>query len=103
VVASSIAKLSNDAFVSAATADACSMVNLVCLFVKPHMLRCCKITVLHALLFFLLKLSEYVRNITAFCQHLLRSIKLANLADTDISVKPKYQLIYQLISISVDL
>jgi len=38
VVASSIAKLSDDAFVSAATADACSMVNLVCLFMKPHLL-----------------------------------------------------------------
>jgi len=37
-VASSIAKLPNDAFVSAATADACSMVNLVCLFMKPYLL-----------------------------------------------------------------
>jgi len=37
-VASSIAKLPNDAFVSAATADACSMVNLVCLFMKMHLL-----------------------------------------------------------------
>jgi len=36
VVASSIAKLPDDAFVSAATADACSMVNLFCLFMKPH-------------------------------------------------------------------
>jgi len=38
VVASSIAKLPDDAFVSAATADACSMINLVCLFMKPYLL-----------------------------------------------------------------
>jgi len=38
VVASSIAKLPNDAFVSAATADTRSMVDLVCLFMKPHLL-----------------------------------------------------------------
>ena len=38
VVASSIAKLPDDAFVSAATAGACSMVNLVRLFMKPHLL-----------------------------------------------------------------
>jgi len=38
VVASSIAKLPEDAFVLAVTADACSMVNVVCLFMKPHVL-----------------------------------------------------------------
>jgi len=38
VVASSIAKLPSAAFVSAAKADACSMVNLVCLFTKTHLL-----------------------------------------------------------------
>jgi len=38
VVASSIAKLRNDAFVSTATADMCFMVNLVRLFMKPHLL-----------------------------------------------------------------
>jgi len=32
-----------------------------------------------------------VRNITAFCQLLLRPIISAVLADTDISVKPKYR------------
>jgi len=37
VVASSIAKLP-DAFVSIVMADACSMVHLVCLFMKPHLL-----------------------------------------------------------------
>jgi len=36
-VASSTAKLLHGAFVSAATADACSMVDLVCLFMKPHL------------------------------------------------------------------
>ena len=40
---------------------------------------------------FLLKLSGCVRNITVVCQHLLRPIVLA---DTDISVKPKYQSDY---------
>jgi len=35
---SSIEKLPDDPFVSAATADTCSMVNLVCLFMKPHLL-----------------------------------------------------------------
>jgi len=38
VIASCIAKLPSDAFVLAATADACSMINLVCLFMKPHLL-----------------------------------------------------------------
>jgi len=40
---------------------------------------------------FLHMLSGCVRNITVFCQHLLRLIKSAVLADTDISVKPKYR------------
>ena len=34
---SSIAKLPDDAFVSAATADLCFMVHLVCLFMKTHL------------------------------------------------------------------
>ena len=38
MVASSIAKLPDDAFVSAATAVVCSKVNLACLFMKPHLL-----------------------------------------------------------------
>jgi len=38
MVASSIVKLPDDAFVSAATADVCTMVNLVCVFMKPHLL-----------------------------------------------------------------
>jgi len=38
VVDSSIAKLSDYAFVSVATTDARSMVYLVCLFMKPHLL-----------------------------------------------------------------
>jgi len=83
-------------------ADACSMVHLVCLFMKMYLLAllqdkcldlfCCA---------FLSKLSGCVRNITAFCQHLLRLIKLDVLADTDISAKPKYWPIDWSISISV--
>jgi len=38
VVASSIAKFPDYVFVSVVTADACFMVNLVCLFMKPHLL-----------------------------------------------------------------
>jgi len=37
-VASSIAKLPDDAFISVVTADTCFMINLVCLFMKPHLL-----------------------------------------------------------------
>jgi len=37
-VASSIVKPSDDPFVSTAMADACPMLNLVCLFMKPHVL-----------------------------------------------------------------
>jgi len=64
-------RVNDDAFVSAATADVCSMVHIVCLFMKTHLLAllqdncpdllCC--TFLH-------KLSAWVRNITAFCQYL---------------------------------
>jgi len=38
VLASSIAKLPDDAFVLVVMADARSMVNLVCLFMKPYLL-----------------------------------------------------------------
>jgi len=54
--------------------------------------RCCKITVFDLLrCAFMRKLSGCVRNITAFCQHLLRLMKSATLADTDISVKRNYR------------
>jgi len=43
-------------------------------------------------------MSGCVKNITAFCQHLLRPIKSAILANIDVSVKPKYRMIYRLIS-----
>jgi len=70
------------------------MVNLVCLFMKPHLLVLLQDNCLDLLrCAFLRKLSECVRNITAFCQ-LLSAV----LADTDISVKPKYRLIYWSIS-----
>jgi len=84
--------INHDAFVSAVMADACFMVHLVFLFLKMHLLallqdnypevvRCA----------FLRKLSGCIRNITAICQHLMRLIKPVVLADTDISVKPKYR------------
>jgi len=38
VVAWSIAELPDDAFVLVVTADACFVVNLICLFMKPHLL-----------------------------------------------------------------
>ena len=67
--------INDDAFVSAATADTYSMVHLVCLFMKTHLLMlmqdncpdlvCCA---------YLSKLTACVRNITTFCQHLLRPI-----------------------------
>jgi len=61
--------------------NACFMVLLVCLFMKtylPALLQDNCLDLVHCA--FLYKLS-------VFCQHLMRLIKLA---DTDISVKPKY-------------
>jgi len=74
------------------TADACTMVHLVCLFKKLHLLAFLQdncLDLVHCA--FLRKVSECVRNITAFCQHLLKPIKSAVLADADISAKPKYR------------
>jgi len=82
------------------------MVHLVCLFIKTHLLALLQhncLDLVHCA--FLCKLSGCVRNITVFCQHLLNLINLTILADTNISVKPKYQpdisarLMYQSISI----
>jgi len=73
------------------------MLHLVSLFMKMHVLTLLQdncIDLVHCA--FLHTLSACVRNIKAFCQHLLRPIILAIFADTDISVKPKYLLIYQL-------
>jgi len=42
---------------------------------------------------FLRKLPGCVRNITVFCQHLQRPMKLSVLVDTDISARPIYQFI----------
>ena len=77
------------------------MVDLVCLLMKTQLLAllqdncldwvCCA---------FLRKLSGCVRSITAFCQHLLRSIKSAVLADTDISVKPIYRSTVSLVFVA---
>jgi len=82
--------INDNACVSAATPDACSMVHLVCLFVKTHLLALLQDNYLDLVrCASLRKLSTCVRNITAFCQHLLRPIKSAVLADT--WVKPKYR------------
>jgi len=76
------------------TADVCFMVHLVCLFINMHLLALLQDNCLHLVhCAFLHKLTACVRNITAFCQDLLRLIKSAILANTDISVKPKYQSI----------
>jgi len=75
------------------------------LFIKTHLLALLQgsyLDLVHCA--FLCKLSGCVKNIIMFYQHLLRLIKLAVLADTNILVKPKYQpniltwLIYQSIS-----
>jgi len=69
------------------TGDVCFMVHLVCLFMKMHLLALLQDNCLDLVrCAFLHKLSGCV-NIAVFCQHLLR---LAILADSDISVKPKY-------------
>jgi len=100
--------INDDVFVLAGTAAVCSMIHLVCLFMKMHLLELLQNNCLNLLrCAFLRKLSGCVTIITAFCQHLLRPIKSGSaiLADTDISAKPKYQLIilarliYQSISI----
>jgi len=66
---------------------------------KPHLLALLQDNCLDLLrCAFLRKLSGYVRNITAFCQLLLRPITSAVLADTDILVKPKYRPIYRSVS-----
>jgi len=97
-----INQINHDAFVLAATANVCSMVHLVCLFTKTHLLTLLQDNCLDLLCCaFLSKLSGCVRSITAFCQHLLRPIKSAVLADTDISANPNIsaRLIYRSISI----
>ena len=79
-----INRINDDVFVPA---DPCSMVHLVCLFIKKHLLALLQDNCLDLVrCAFLCKLSACVRNITAFCQHLLGPIKSAVVADTDISV-----------------
>jgi len=68
------------------------MAHLVCLFMKTDLLALLQdncLDLVHCA--FLCKLSSNVRNIIAFCQHLLRLVILAALAGIDISAKPKYQ------------
>jgi len=84
--------INDDAFVLAATANAYFMVHLVCLFMKTHLVALLQDSCLDLVRSgFLHKLFGCIRNITAFCQHLLRPIKSVILADTDISVEPKYR------------
>jgi len=67
--------INDDAFVSAATADACSMVDLVCLFMKAHLLALLEINVLTWFVVLSRKFSACVKNITVLCQHLPRPIQ----------------------------
>jgi len=86
--------INDDAFVLTAMAEVCSIIHVICLFMKMHLLVLLQgncLELVHCA--FLCKLSGCARNITEYCQHLKRPIKLAVLADTDISVKPKYQSI----------
>ena len=72
------------------------MVHLVWLFMKMYLLALLQDNCLHLVhSAFLCNLSAYVRNITACSQHQLRPILSAILADTNISVKPKYWPIYR--------
>ena len=69
----------------------CFMVNLVCLFMKTQLLALLQDNCLDLVCCdFLHKLSGCVRNITAFCQHLLRPS--AVLVNIYIQVKPKFRL-----------
>jgi len=62
------------------------MIHLVFLFMKTHLLALLQDDCLDLVrCASLRKLSGYVRDITVFCQHLLRLIKLAVSATTDIS------------------
>jgi len=67
----------DDAFVLAGTVDVCSMVHLVCLSMKTHLLTLLQDNCLNLVCCaFLHKLSACMRNITAFCQHQLIPIIL---------------------------
>ena len=93
--------INGDASVLAAMADACSMVHLVCLLMKMHLLALLQESCLDLVHYaFLHKLAGCVRNITAFCQHLLRPIKSAVLADTDDIGKTKISARYIGLSLS---
>jgi len=79
--------INDDAFVLSATADACTTVHLVCLFMKPHLLALLQdncLDLVHCT--FLRKVCGWVRNITGFCQHLLKPIKSAGIGQANTSV-----------------
>jgi len=68
------------------------MVHLVCLFIKTHLPSLLQGDCLDLVCYaFLRKLATCLRNITVFCQDLLKPIISAILANTDVSVKPKYR------------
>ena len=76
-------------------ADACFMVHLVCL-IKTHLLALLQdncLELVHCA--FLCELSGCIRNITAFCQHLLRPLAdtYVSVNQPDILTKPIYQSI----------
>jgi len=70
-------------------ADACFMVHLVCLFMKMHLLALLQNNCLDLVdCAFLRKLFGCVRNITTFCQHLLRPInRYQYIGETQISAR----------------
>ena len=72
--------INDDDCVLAETVDTCSMVHLVCLFMKTHLLALWQDNCLElGRCAFFSKLSGCVRIITAFCQHLLRLILIYRL------------------------
>jgi len=92
--------IDDDTFVLAGTADTCFMVHLVYLFMKTHLLALLQDNYLDLVrCAFLRNLSGCVRNVTAFCQHLLRPMKSAILADTGIICET--QILAQYISLSL--
>jgi len=68
--------MNGGAFVSAAMADVCFIIHIVCLFMKMHLLALLQDNCLDLIrCAFLRKLFGCMRNITAFCQYLPRLIK----------------------------
>jgi len=60
--------INDDAFVSAATADACFMVPRVCLFMKTHLLALLQDNCID------LVCCAFMHKLSVFCQHLLSAV-----------------------------